>query len=186
MFKFLKRIIGLFSSYVNPFERKVDRFFRYIKSTDSIETIKDKLLELMQENLMMVNVWTEKKFKGYRYLSKKVRRQMYTDVEAIVKKLEEHSKGEPVSEEKIKAALESKGLTCPAEKEKIRYLAEIMSFLKPGLFYKYIETASFGKLLRDPNKAKLEGDCNQIVTLYASFTIPEQIPQFKLCTLSDL
>ena len=52
MIKILKWIFGLFSPYVHPFERKVDRFFKSVKSTDSLSSIKTKLLELMQENLI--------------------------------------------------------------------------------------------------------------------------------------
>ncbi len=46
-------------------------------------------------------------------------------------------------------------------------MSAIMEFLKPGGRYQYIKTASFARLLRDPQSTVLEGDCNQIVTLYA-------------------
>lgn len=46
-------------------------------------------------------------------------------------------------------------------------LHAITAFFQPGKYYHYIQSASFGKLLRDPAKERLEGDCNQIVTLYA-------------------
>lgn len=167
MLKFVKWFFGLFSRYVSPFERKVDKFFKRIKSSDNIANIREKLLELMQENLIVVNVWLEKKFKGYVYLSKNVRRKMYEDVLAIVKKFEEECSSNSVDIVAIKKDLDSKGLIFPnGGEESIKYLAQIAHFLVPGKYYNYIKTASFGKLLRNPDEQKLEGDCNQIVTLY--------------------
>jgi len=167
MLKFFKWFFGLFSPCVNSFERKVNGFFKHIKSTDSSARVQKKLLDLMRKNLIVVNVWLEKKFKGYDYLSKKVRRQMYEDVKKIVAKWEKHTKQHPVKLDVIKERLDEKGLHFPnGDEEQMKCLMSIMQFLKPGKYYKYIKTASFGKLLRDPDKRKLEGDCNQIVTLY--------------------
>lgn len=61
MWKFLKWFFGLFSPTVNSFEGKVDRFFKHVKSTDSISSVKSELLALMNKNLIIVNVWMEKK-----------------------------------------------------------------------------------------------------------------------------
>lgn len=184
MIKFLKWFLGLFSQYVNSFERKVDRFFKYIKSTDNIFMIKKQLLALMQENLIVTNVWMEKKYKGYKYLDKGTRRKMYEDVLKIIQKFEENNKTYEFDDKTIKEILVSKSLSFSnADGEKIKYLAQIMSFLKPGQYYHYIKTASFGKLLRDPDQEKLEGDCNQIVTLYVylySLKFPIEDLQIKL------
>ncbi len=157
----------MFSPCINSFERKVDRFFSHIKSTDSFSSIREKLINLMQENLIIVNVWLEAKFKGYVYLTKSTRKKMYEDVKAIVKKWEEHTAKNPINEEFVKSQIDAAGIEFPnGDNEKIKCLYSIMQFLRPGLYYNYIKTASFGKLLRDPDKEKLEGDCNQIVTLY--------------------
>lgn len=167
MLKFLKWFFGLFSKYVSPFEKKVDKFFKHIKSTDSLASIKDKLLELMRENLMIVNVWLEKKFKGYLYLSKKMRGGMYADVQVIIQKLNEFCTANPVKIDELRVFFKNHGFTFPdGDEQKLAYLYQIMMFLEPGKYYQYIKTASFGKLLRNPDKEKLEGDCNQIVTLY--------------------
>ncbi len=182
--KFLKWFFGLFSQYVSPFERKVDKFFVNIKSTDSLASIKDKLLELMQENLMIVNVWLEKKFKGYVYLTKAARRQMYADTQLIIKKLEEFCAGHEVKIDDLRIFFKDHVFPFPdGDEVKLAYLYQIMMFLEPGKYYHYIATASFGKLLRDPNKVKLEGDCNQIVTLYIylySLKYPVSDLQIKL------
>jgi len=167
MFKIIKWFFALFSPYVNNFEKQVDKFFHKIKSTDNIATIKEKLLSLMKSNLIVVNVWMEKKFKGYKYLTKNVRLKMYKDIKAIEKKLEEHINLNSFDSSIIQAELSTKEHSLNnAFKEKLIYIYEIMTFLRPGKYYHYISTASFGKLLRDPNEKKLEGDCNQIVTLY--------------------
>lgn len=157
----------MFSSYVNPFERKVDRFFKNVKSTDNIADIKTDLLNLMQENLIVLNVWLEKKFKGYKYLSKRVRRQMYADLELVVKKMQDEISVSTFGVDQLKELFASQGMDFPAgEEQKLLYLYQIMQFMTPGKYYKYIKTASFGKLLRNPENQMMEGDCNQIVTFY--------------------
>jgi hypothetical protein len=184
MLKFFKWFFSLFSPYVNSFERKVDKFFRSVKSTDGLSKIKRKLLSLMQEDLVITNVWLEKKFKGYLYLSKSVRRQMYLDKLAIVASFESFCESNPVDLSMVKADLSAKGLTFPSgDEKKLEHLAKVMAFLQPGKYYNYIKTASFGKLLRDPRKNKLEGDCNQIVTLYIylfSLKFPLELLNIKL------
>lgn len=184
LLKFLKWFFGIFSTYVNSFERRVDRFFRNIKSTDGLASIKEKLIDLMQENLIVVNVWLEKKFKGYTYLSKSVRKKMYEDVLAINKKFAEFCLQNSVDDKKLREILSQTGVTYPeGDSEKLAYLYQIMQFLKPGHYYYYIKTASFGKLLRNPEHEKLEGDCNQIVTLYIylySLKFPLQDLNIKL------
>lgn len=175
MLKFLKWFFGLFSPYAHPFERKVDKFFKSIKSTDGILTIKNTLLTLMQENLVIVNVWMEKKYKGYKYLGKGRRRKMYRFCDLIVAEFEKFVPVNPVSAPAYSGS--------PENKEKLLYLAKIMSFLKPGERYQYIRTASFGKLLVNPLEDKLKGDCNQIVTFYAylySLKYPLQDLNIKL------
>lgn len=169
--KFLKALILFFTPYTNFFEWKVDRFFKSVKSDDSIFTVQKRLLDLMRENLIVVNIWMERKYKGYKYLKKSVRKRMYINSSLIVKKfyaqsIEVSELGKIVSRD-----------------EKLKFLTSIMAFLKPGKHYHYIKTASFGKLLRDPSKELLEGDCNQIVTLYIylySTKFPIEDLQIKL------
>jgi hypothetical protein len=117
----------------------------------------------------------EKKYKGYIYLSKRARRKMYSNITKIVEKFNQFCTQNPI--EKISIDIP------PANLEKVKLLAQICEFLKPGKYYEYIETSSFGKLLNDPGEQKLEGDCNQIVTLYAylySTKFPLEDLQIKL------
>lgn len=187
MLNFLKWIFGLFSPYVNSFERKVDRFFKNIKSTDSISDIRQELLNLMQENLIIVNIWMEKKYKGYTYLSKSVRKEMYENSAKIVQLFLAHCSFFQPTDNDVKKILNEKEIVFPdGGNEMIRYLLQIMTFLQPGKYYNYIKTASFGKLLRDPEKTKLEGDCNQIVTLYAYlFSLKFSIDELKIKLLPE-
>jgi tetratricopeptide (TPR) repeat protein len=141
-----KWFLNLFSQYANPFERKVGRFFKNIKSTSNPIEVQQNLQKLMQDNLVVLDLFMEKKYKNYKYLKKSVRRQMYTNAEVLNKEFDQHTAGII---------------------DKRKYLEEIMSYLKPGIHYKYEKAANFGKLLKDPTKEPLIGDCNQIVTLYA-------------------
>ncbi|MFA6992528.1 MAG: hypothetical protein WC269_04600 [Candidatus Gracilibacteria bacterium] len=183
---FLKWLYLFFSSYVNLFERRVDKFFNRIKSTDNIADIREELLKLMQENLIVLNVWLEKKFKGYKYLSKGVRKKMYADTEKIKQKFAEFCKNSGITKEVVSKFLDQFGISYPTgDDEKILYITQIMAFLAPGKYYHYIKTSSFGKLLRDPDKEKMEGDCNQIVTLYIylySLKFPLNDLKIKLLT----
>ena len=165
--KILRSLISVFSPYAHPFERKVDRFFKGVKSTSNVLNVRKKLLKLMQTDLVAVNVWLEKKYKGYVYLKKGVRRKMYANTAKIVKDFKAHRAGLSVSVKDLKALLANRGLSVHKSDEvKLVYLAQIMDYLRPGHKYKYIKTASFGKLLNNPEKELLQGDCNQIVTLY--------------------
>ncbi len=165
---FFKWFFGLFSPHVSSFERRVGRFFRRIRSSTPGSSVKRNLLRLMDENLIAVNLWMEKKYKGYRYLNKRTRRALYKNVEKLVDVFKEESSKKVPTEEHVRTLLQQKGLNfSEGNKKQILYLFQIMRFLRPGHHYRYIKTASFSKLLRNPKEEKLEGDCNQIVTLYA-------------------
>jgi hypothetical protein len=187
MLRFLNWFFGLFSSYVRPLERKVDKLFRSIKSTDNIANIQDKLLEYMQENLVVTNLWMEKKYKGYRYLSKRTRKKMYRSVDAIKVKFDQHCSQIKITNQELRENILAKGLLFPrGDEKKLAYVAKIMSFLKPGLYYKYEKTANFGKLLKNPDKEKMVGDCNQIVTFYAYlYSLKFPIKDLKIKLLKD-
>jgi hypothetical protein len=184
MWSFIKWLFYAFSPYVDSFERKVDKFFQNIKSSDNVFSVQKELLEFMQKDLVKVNVWLEKKFKGYKYLTKSVRREMYKNTSLIVLKFNKFCREISISESNLKLELDSKGLIYPSgNTEQLKYLAYICAFLKPGLYYEYIKTSSFGKLLKNPAEQKLQGDCNQIVTLYAylySLKFPINDLQIKL------
>ena len=164
----LKALLQLFSKYVHPFEKKADKFFRKVKSGSSRSRAHKKLEKLMQENLVILNLWMEKKYKNYVYLKKRVRRRMYEDVELMKKDFLDYEAMHKLNRSAVFEHFKKLGIEFPIHSEnQIMYLATIMSYLRPGPRYAYQESANFGKLLKNPLKEKLIGDCNQIVTLYS-------------------
>lgn len=176
-------IFNPFSKYVDRLEKKTDRLLRKVAFLDKLET-QTKILGLMQENLVVVNLWLEKEFKGYKYLKKGARRKMYANTEIIVRKFQEFSQNLQVDSNKVSALLQSFGVKLSGENfNKALHIVRIMAFLKPGQYYTYLEGASFGKLLKNIEKEKMIGDCNQIVTFYAflySLNFPISDLQIKI------
>jgi hypothetical protein len=166
----LQPIINPFSQYADRMEKRIDSVLWGISYANIFETQK-KMLALMQENLVIVSLWLEAKFKGYKYLRKGVRKKMYRNSEKIARAFLEFALNTQIDFSKITASLQNVGVSVPEttdDKEKLRYIAAIMLFLSPQGRYEYLEGASFGKLLSDPDRGKkMIGDCNQIVTFYA-------------------
>ena len=145
--------------YEGAYERKVDRFLRHLKRRNQ-----DELNELIQEDLVRLTVFLEYKFKAYKRLNKRRRRQLYRQAQLIADDFQRF-----LHADKKQVALDLKKLTLPESKkndEKFQYLLSIMRYLKPGKRLKYKESSTFAKLLVDPDQQMLVGDCNQIVTLY--------------------
>ena len=61
MFKWFVKLF-----YADPFERKVDRFFKSLRSGASGVSVRRGLLKLMRSDLVILNVWMELKFRGYK------------------------------------------------------------------------------------------------------------------------
>ncbi|MBU0667514.1 hypothetical protein KJ951_02260 [Patescibacteria group bacterium] len=160
-------VVNPFSKYADKTEKKVDRLLNGTAIKSGIE-IRQKLLKLMQENLVVVNLWLERRFKGYRYLKKSKRKLFYRNTEQIVAEFNNFRKTFRCDEKALLAELSTHGFTAQTgdRKSRIKYIYEIMNFLKPGKYYQYLEGASFGKLLADITKEKMIGDCNQITTFY--------------------
>lgn len=160
VFKFFKAIIGFFSIYEGSFEKKVDKFFKKLSPASSPIKTKEKLLELMQEDIVRLNLFLERKFKGYKKTRKSYRKKLYENVERLK---EDFLKYYLDNHNHFKQFIKTKGVSVD---ERFIYLSGIMHYLKPGKHFEYREGSAFEKLLRDPKKTTLIGDCNQIVTLY--------------------
>lgn len=184
----LRPVYNPFSKYSDRLEKTLDRFLGRISGLGIFE-IQRKMVELMQENLVIVNLWMEYKFRGYKNLKKGARRRMYANAEWIGKRFLAWEKGRTVDGARVEEMLNKFGvsLTKP-DLEKLIYLLKICEFLsgknisggavsgsmgaaainKNGeAIYQYLEGAAFGKLLVDIEKQQMIGDCNQIVTFYA-------------------
>jgi len=167
---FLKKTYYFFSDYTGPAERRVAKFFSKIRENQEVEEIKPQLLELIQSNVIAINLWSEYKYRQYKYLKKSERKQLYVNVSSIVMDFKNHlvsgrQNSQPVLEEIQALSLDGKIF---ADKiDRLMYLKSIMSFLAPeGGRYVYRKSSTFGALLKDPTKEPMVGDCNQIVTLY--------------------
>lgn len=122
----------------------------------------------MQDNLIVLNLWLEYKFKGYKYLNKWKRKKLYKNTRLIVENFNNFLQSYNLNSSQTDTVINRSKLNNKTidNVEKLKYLSAIMSFLRPGPRYEYLEGASFGKLLKDIQKEKMIGDCNQIVTFY--------------------
>lgn len=176
-----------FSRYADALEKQVDKLLRKVASIGVFEAQR-RVVDLMQQNLVIVNLWMEARFKGYKYLSRGARKRMYRNSEKIAGDFLPFAEGIRVSDEAIVKTILGLGLHVPGGPgmiERLRMLVAIMEYLRPseGRFV-YLEGASFGKLLTDPDrKQKMIGDCNQIVTFYTylySLKFPLKELQIKI------
>jgi len=148
----------------------VAKFFAKLSEHQDSDRVRKELDWYLQNNIIGLNLWSEYKFRGYKYLTKKTRRELYTNALAIAADfgaygLESKHSLEQVSQEISVAGVASQRFT--EFPEQILYLRNIMSYLSiHGGRYKYRESCTFGELLKDPARDVLVGDCNQIVTLY--------------------
>ncbi|MDP3970400.1 MAG: hypothetical protein Q8P90_01735 [bacterium] len=160
-------MLSFLSKYAHPFEKQVDTFFKHISSTSDPQKVHKSIERLLQKNVVVVNLWMEKRFKNYRYLSNAKRKKLYANTETIVEafiKFQEAHKSNP---DNLHQIFITHQVSYPEQySEHLAYIDAIMNFLKPGGNYHYIKSATFGKLLQNPAQGKLTGDCNQIVTLY--------------------
>ena len=171
MTNFFKNIINFFSPYTNPFEKKVDQFLEKLRPNSDKSIIQKKVLELMQEDVVIFHLWCERRYKGYRYLNKKKRRELYENVKKIQESFNNFCETRKINVDDVLQDIKDKNINTAslAGKEKeLQYLAYIMTYFSgPEGKFLYQESSNFGELLKDPNHEKLIGDCNQIVTLYA-------------------
>jgi hypothetical protein len=162
-----KNFLNFFSIYVNPFEKRVDKFFLNIPTKSSRSYASKQLIDLMQKDLVVLSLFLEHRFKGYKNLYKSNRELMYGNVEYTKMVFLNFCKKTKINESILEEHLDSLGYNVKSSNlAKLKYLYLIMLFLKPGRYYKYEKAASFSKLLADIKGGPLIGDCNQIVTLY--------------------
>lgn len=186
----IKPVWNPFSRYADRLEKRVDKILRKVAFIGIFEAQR-KILELMQENLVVLNLWLEARFKGYKYLKRGVRKRMYRHSQRIGEIFLEFAAGTRIDDANISRNIENLGLAVPrlpGDAEKLKLLAAIMLFLQPNAGrYEYLEGASFGKLLSDPDRQqKMIGDCNQIVTFYTFlFSLKFDIKDLKIKIMKE-
>ncbi len=165
--KLFNPVYNPFSKYADKHEKKVDKFLNQLAIKDKYH-VQKQLLKLIQENLVVTNLWLEKQFKGYKYLTKHTRKKLYKNASILVEKFKNYEQTTTINKQELENYLLKFSYTIKnkEDEERLTYIYKIMLFLRPNGIYEYLESASFGKLLKNPEKEKLLGDCNQIVTLY--------------------
>lgn len=164
---FIRAVFYFFSPYTDARERAVGRFFKGLTEHSSQSRTRAALGELLQRNIAVINLWTEYRYKGYRYLRKSKRKKLYTNLELIANDFDQFylSRTQPV--ELILSHIHRLTPHVAVDPQKLLLLQALMDYFSPTRgTYEYRESSSFGRLLRNPSHEKLVGDCNQIVTLY--------------------
>lgn len=163
---FIRAVFYFFSPYTDARERSVGLFFKGLTEHSSQSRTRASLGELLQRNIAVINLWTEYRYKGYRYLRKSQRKKLYTNLELIA---EDFDRFYASRAQLVESAARVHGLDSQiaVDPQKILLLQALMDYFSPSRgTYEYRESSSFGRLLRNPSHEKLIGDCNQIVTLY--------------------
>ncbi|MFZ1317090.1 MAG: hypothetical protein WAQ26_01460 [Candidatus Saccharimonas aalborgensis] len=162
----VRNIYFFFSSYANEHERSVGQFFGTLTEHNNQAQTRARLKSLLQRDIAALNLWTEYAYKGYRYLKKSKRRELYANLDLIAADFERFRQAHPgsslLAHHTIASVSQSK-----ADPERLNIIQQLLDYFSPerGL-YVYQASSSFGRLLQNPSKDTLVGDCNQIVTLY--------------------
>lgn len=183
----LQKIYYSLSPYVDGHERRIAKFLEGLREDDAKQATTKQVLDLIQQDITVFNLWCEWRYRGYRYLGKSTRRQLYDNFSYIKTGFNDYVAQHVVDKAKLAEELSTKGLSDAKFNEHTEqwiYISQIMSYLSPaGGRYEYRESSTFGKLLRNPNREPLIGDCNQIVTLYiALFAMKFDVQLLQLKT----
>jgi hypothetical protein len=165
--KFISRALYFFTPYTDARERAVGRFFKSLSEHGNRTRAQARLGTLLQHDIAAINLWTEYRYKGYRYLRKSQRRKLYANLQIITDDFDRFYASKPHQADMVIQHAHALAPHATVESERILLLQALMDYFSPvrGI-YEYRATSSFGRLLRDPSHEKLVGDCNQIVTLY--------------------
>ena len=162
-----RRIFYFFSSYTNAEERSVGIFFAGLTEHSDQSRTKSRINELLQKNIAVINLWSEYRYKGYKYLRKSQRKKLYTNLQLIADDFEKYRTTNVRSAAIIAGRLKQLNPYLQISDERALLFQALTEYFSPTRgVYEYHESSSFGRLLRDPSREKLIGDCNQIVTLY--------------------
>jgi hypothetical protein len=164
---FLSRGYYFFAPYTDARERAVGHFFAGLTEHSDEARTRARLAELLQRNIAVINLWTEYRYKGYRYLRKARRKQLYTNLQLIAEDFDRFYASRTFAAEAVVSHMRRLAPHATVDPEKAGLLQAMVDYFSPMRGkYEYRESSSFGRLLRDPAQDKLVGDCNQLVTLY--------------------
>lgn len=162
-----RRIYYFFSQYANKDERVVALFFAKLHEKSNHLKITKELNNLLQNNVAILNLWSESKYKGYRYLTKNTRKLLYHNLTLIEENFKSFHQANILDNEELSKLIKSINPDTSLDLDRHHLLNNITRYFSPSRnLYVYQKSSSFGKLLRNPKTEPLVGDCNQIVTLY--------------------
>lgn len=163
----ISRALYFFTPYTDVREQVVDRFFKSLTEHSSHSATQTRLGRLLQHDIAVINLWTEYRYKGYKYLTKSERKKLYTNLQLIALDFDRFCLQALRPQQAVVEHIHRIAPNAVVDPHKVVLLQAIMDYLSPGRgTYEYRSTSSFGRLLRNPVREKLVGDCNQIVTLY--------------------
>jgi hypothetical protein len=160
----ISRVFYFFAPYANASERSVSLFFKGLTEHSDQARTRARLNELLQHDIAIINLWTEYRYKGYKYLRKSERRRLYGNLQLIVDDFERFRTERAQPGNAVAFHIQQVAPQARPDSNKAVLIQELMDYFAQK--YEYRDSSSFGRLLRDPSREKLIGDCNQIVTLY--------------------
>ena len=163
----LRAMYYFFAPYTGPSERAVGVFFRGLTEHSPAHSTRARLSELLQQDIAVINLWSEYRYKGYKYLGKRERKKLYANLQLIADSFESYRGAYSKDPEEVMLKIHGIAPGAKLKPEQATTLQALMDYLAPSRgVYEYRESSSFGRLLRNPASERLVGDCNQIVTLY--------------------
>jgi hypothetical protein len=163
----ISSVFYLFTPYTDARERAVGRFFKGLTEHGDQTRARERLSSLLQTDIAVINLWSEYRYKGYRYLHKWRRRKLYANLQRIATDFDRLYQEEARPADAVVARIHDIVPGAAVDPARAVLLQALMDYFSPGRGrYVYRESSSFGRLLRNPSHEKLIGDCNQIVTLY--------------------
>jgi len=164
---FIDRAYYFFTPYTDAHERAVATFFKGLTEHSNRSHTQARLRSLLQGDSAVINLWTEYRYKGYHYLQKTRRKQLYANLKLIAADFDHFYQHHAPSVEAAVARIQQQAPQVSIDADKAVCVQALMAYFAPQRgTYEYLESSSFGRLLRNPAHEKLVGDCNQIVTLY--------------------
>lgn len=163
----LSSIYYFFAPYTDPLERSVGLFFKSLTEHSDRAKTRNHLHKLIRRDIAVINLWSEYRYKGYKYLRKSNRKKLYRNLQLIADDFETFRAKNERDSETVQSIIHTATPQAEVEQKRAILIQAMMDYFSSSQgVYEYRESSSFGRMLRDPRREKLIGDCNQIVTLY--------------------
>ena len=155
-------IFKIFSAFTDDQEKKCYNFLQGLTPRSDRRNTASRARRILQEDVVRMMMIVEWKYKGYRTLTKKYRQRCYDILPSFLAD--------------FKAYKSEKNPQTEAD-----YLRVVSEYLHQHRPVEYRAGSSFDKLIKDPTKETLVGDCNQLTTLYVFlFSLEYEITSLEL------